>query len=71
MEAMETWLKREFQMDTVSFVEKQSHGHFLRGTVRESKFEFLVVASGHVWIRKAGNRSWKTTATYAPDRILS
>lgn len=70
MERLAEWLRKELSMEAVSFVEKHSHGRFLRGIVQGRQIELLVTTSGHVWVRQAGEPSWKTTGVYVPDRVI-
>ncbi|MEB3102863.1 hypothetical protein [Ferviditalea candida] len=70
MERLADWLKREMKLEFVSFVEKHSHGHLLRGTVLGREVELLIVSSGHVWVKQPNERSWRTTGVYVPDRVL-
>lgn len=70
MDRLADWLKGELKLASVSFMGKHSHGHLLKGAVQEKEVELLVVSSGHVWIKQSGERSWRTTGVYAPDRVL-
>lgn len=63
------FLKRELAMDEVVFVENQASGRFLRGRKQGKPWELLVISSGHIWMRRPGERSWTTTQIYVPDRI--
>lgn len=70
MDRLVEWLKREMNMDSVSYVEHHAHGHLLKAEVQGRKMDVLVISSRHVWVKKPFERSWSTTGVYAPERVL-